>query len=63
MNDEKPDKLFEGRSPEFLSGRHSSVRRREPATGGQGGRGSRRLIQTFRREKVWSPSGGETPEQ
>jgi hypothetical protein len=32
MNAEEPDKLFEGASaPEFLSGRHSSVRRREPA--------------------------------
>ena len=41
MNDDQPDKLSEGRSPEFLAGRHSSVRRREPAAGGQDGRGPR----------------------
>jgi len=38
MNVEEPDELFE--RSEFSSGRHSSVRRREPAEGGQGGRGS-----------------------
>ena len=40
MNADQPDKLSEGRSPEFLSGRHSSVRRREPCAAGQDGRGS-----------------------
>ena len=37
MNDDQPDELFE--RGEFSSGRHSSVRRREPAKGGQDGRG------------------------
>ena len=38
MNDDQTDKLPE--RSEFLSGRHSSVRRREPAAGGLDGRGS-----------------------
>jgi hypothetical protein len=62
MNDDQPDKLSEGAlAPEFLSGRHSSVRRREPCEAGQDGRGPRRLIQTFRRGKVWPPSGRGSP--
>ena len=39
MNGDQPDKLSE--RSEFLSGRHSSVRRRKPAKGGQDGRGRR----------------------
>ena len=45
MNAEKLDELFE--RSEFSSGRHSSVRRREPAKGGQDGRGLRHLIQNL----------------
>ena len=61
MNAEKPDKLSEGAlAPEFSSGRHSSVRRREPANGGQDGRGLRRLIQNLG-EQILVAVGGRDP--
>ena len=58
MNDEKPDELSE--RSEFSSGRHSSVRRREPASGGPDGRGLRRLIQNLG-EQILVAVGGRDP--
>jgi hypothetical protein len=58
MNDDQPDELFE--RSEFSSGRHSSVRRREPAEGGQDGRGLRRLIQNLG-EQILVAVGGRNP--
>ena len=58
MNADQPDKLSE--RSEFLSGRHSSVRRRGPCVAGQGGRGPRRLIQNFG-EKILVAVRGRDP--
>ena len=58
MNVDQPDKLSE--RSEFLSGRHSSVRRREPCGAGQDGRGNRRfcvLLSPYKR----TSAGGTKP--
>ncbi len=63
MNADQQGELSE--RSEFSPCRHSSVRRREPAVAlamaGKTAGESRRLIQTFRREKVWPQSGRGSP--